>query len=90
MKWGRNDWAEILASTGVAAVIGGYVRYSYQGELLTFSRSLIIGGGMANHFVRALGLTVGRSLLEEAGRPASPLRGHRVGPNSSGFPRHIS
>jgi phosphoglycerate kinase len=26
---------------------------------------LLIGGGMANHFVRALGLPVGRSLLEE-------------------------
>lgn len=26
---------------------------------------LLIGGGMANHFVRALGLSVGRSLLEE-------------------------
>jgi phosphoglycerate kinase len=27
--------------------------------------TLLIGGGMANHFVRALGLSVGRSLLEE-------------------------
>jgi phosphoglycerate kinase len=27
--------------------------------------ALLIGGGMANHFVRALGLPVGRSLLEE-------------------------
>src|SRR5262249_58377081 len=26
---------------------------------------LLIGGGMANHFVRALGLPIGRSLLEE-------------------------
>jgi phosphoglycerate kinase len=27
--------------------------------------ALLIGGGMANHFVRAIGLSVGRSLLEE-------------------------
>jgi ABC-type uncharacterized transport system involved in gliding motility auxiliary subunit len=46
MKWGRNDWAEILASTGVAAIIGGYVRYSYQDELLPFSKGLLIAGGV--------------------------------------------
>lgn len=27
--------------------------------------ALLVGGGMANHFVRAIGLSVGRSLLEE-------------------------
>jgi ABC-type uncharacterized transport system involved in gliding motility auxiliary subunit len=46
MKWARNDWAEFLASTGVAAIVGGYVRYSYQGELLPFSKILMIGGGV--------------------------------------------
>ena len=46
MKWERSDWAEVLASTGAAAIIGGYVRYSYQGELLPFSKGLMIGGGV--------------------------------------------
>lgn len=46
MKWTRNEWAELIASIGVAAIIGGYVRYSYQGELLLFSKILLIGGGV--------------------------------------------
>jgi len=44
-KWTRNEWAELAASLGVAAIIGGYVRYSYQNELLLVSKILLIGGG---------------------------------------------
>jgi ABC-type uncharacterized transport system involved in gliding motility auxiliary subunit len=46
MKWQKNDWAEVLACTGLAAIVGGYVRYSYQGELLSFSKGLMMGGGV--------------------------------------------
>ncbi len=46
MKWTRNEWAEIIGSVGVAAAIGGYVRYSLEGELLLFSKILLIGGGV--------------------------------------------
>lgn len=46
MKWTRNEWAEIIGSMGLAAVIGGYVRYSLQGELLLASKVLLIGGAV--------------------------------------------
>jgi len=45
-KWTRNEWAELSASLGVAAIIGGYVRYSYQNEMLLVSKILLIGGGV--------------------------------------------
>jgi phosphoglycerate kinase len=51
-----------------AAVLGGA---KISGKIDTLralagrADALLIGGGMANHFVRALGLPVGRSLLEE-------------------------
>jgi phosphoglycerate kinase len=51
-----------------AAVLGGA---KISGKIDTLralagrADALLIGGGMANHFVRALGLSVGRSLLEE-------------------------
>jgi len=45
-KWTRNQWAELAASVGAAAIIGGYVRYSYQNELLLVSKILLIGGGV--------------------------------------------
>ncbi len=45
MKWTRNEWAEIIGSLGAAALVGGYVRYSLQGELLLTSKILLIGGG---------------------------------------------
>jgi phosphoglycerate kinase len=51
-----------------AAVLGG-AKISGKIDTLRVLASradiLLIGGGMANHFVRALGLSVGRSLLEE-------------------------
>ncbi len=46
MKWTRNEWAEIIGSMGAAALIGGYVRYSLQGELLLASKILLIGGAV--------------------------------------------
>lgn len=46
MKRSRNEWGELLASVGVVAIIVGYVRYSYQGEMLLPSKILLIGGGV--------------------------------------------
>jgi phosphoglycerate kinase len=55
-----------------AAILGG-AKISGKIEtlraLVRCADALLIGGGMANHFVRALGLSVGRSLLEEASVP---------------------
>ncbi len=46
MKWNRNQWAEMLASIGAALLIGGYLRYAIQSELLVASKTLLIGGGV--------------------------------------------
>jgi ABC-type uncharacterized transport system involved in gliding motility auxiliary subunit len=46
MKWNRNEIAEIIGSIGAAGLIAGYIRYSLQGELLTFSKILLIAGGV--------------------------------------------
>ena len=51
-----------------AAILGGAKISGKIDTLRTLASSadaLLIGGGMANHFVRAIGLNVGRSLLEE-------------------------
>jgi phosphoglycerate kinase len=51
-----------------AAVLGGAKISGKIDTLRALAHSadlLLIGGGMANHFVRALGLSVGKSLLEE-------------------------
>ena len=51
-----------------AAVLGGAKISGKIDTLRALAESadaLLVGGGMANHFVRALGLPVGRSLLEE-------------------------
>jgi phosphoglycerate kinase len=51
-----------------AAVLGGAKISGKIDTLRMLAKSadiLLIGGGMANHFVRALGLSVGKSLLEE-------------------------
>jgi phosphoglycerate kinase len=51
-----------------AAILGGAKISGKIDTLRVLSRRadiLLIGGGLANHFVRALGLSVGRSLLEE-------------------------
>ena len=51
-----------------AAILGGAKISGKIDTLRVLSRRadiLLIGGGMANHFVRALGLSIGKSLLEE-------------------------
>jgi phosphoglycerate kinase len=51
-----------------AAILGGAKISGKIDTLRVLSKRadvLLIGGGMANHFVRALGLSIGRSLLEE-------------------------
>jgi phosphoglycerate kinase len=51
-----------------AAILGGAKISGKIDTLRVLSRradTLLLGGGMANHFVRAIGLPVGRSLLEE-------------------------
>jgi phosphoglycerate kinase len=51
-----------------AAILGGAKISGKIETLRVLARRadvLLVGGGMANHFVRALGLPVGRSLLEE-------------------------
>ena len=51
-----------------AAILGGAKISGKIDALRALARradALLLGGGMANHFVRALGLPVGRSLLEE-------------------------
>ncbi len=55
-----------------AAILGGAKISGKIDTLRTLARSadiLLVGGGMANHFVRALGLPVGRSLLDEESVP---------------------
>jgi phosphoglycerate kinase len=51
-----------------AAILGGAKISGKIDTLRVLSRradTLLVGGGIANHFVRAIGLPVGRSLLEE-------------------------
>jgi phosphoglycerate kinase len=55
-----------------AAILGGAKISGKIETLRALARSadlLLIGGGMANHFVRALGLSVGRSLLDPESVP---------------------
>jgi ABC-type uncharacterized transport system involved in gliding motility auxiliary subunit len=46
MEWTRRQWAEMALVLGIALMIGSYVRYSIQGELLRFSEILLIAGGV--------------------------------------------
>jgi ABC-type uncharacterized transport system involved in gliding motility auxiliary subunit len=46
MKWNRQEWAEIIGMIGAAALIGGYVRYTMQAELLLFTKIILIVGGV--------------------------------------------
>lgn len=51
-----------------AAILGGAKISTKIDPLRALARTadiLLLGGGMANHFVRAIGLSVGKSLLEE-------------------------
>jgi ABC-type uncharacterized transport system involved in gliding motility auxiliary subunit len=44
MKWDRNETARFIGTVAVAMLIAGYLRYSIQGELLPFSKGLLIAG----------------------------------------------
>jgi ABC-type uncharacterized transport system involved in gliding motility auxiliary subunit len=46
MKWDRQETARFIGTLGVAMLIAGYLRYSIQGEFLTFSKGLLIAGGV--------------------------------------------
>lgn len=55
-----------------AAILGGAKISGKIDTLRALARTadvLLVGGGMANHFVRALGLSVGKSLLEQESVP---------------------
>ncbi|MGC1967530.1 MAG: Gldg family protein [Candidatus Acidiferrales bacterium] len=46
MKWDREETARFIGTLGVAMLVAGYLRYSIQGEFLTFSKGLLIAGGV--------------------------------------------
>ncbi|HKS81820.1 MAG TPA: Gldg family protein [Candidatus Acidoferrales bacterium] len=46
MKWNREEWAKTIAILGAAALVGGYLRYTVQGELMKVSEALLIAGGV--------------------------------------------
>jgi len=46
MKWDRGEWARTIGSIGVAMLIASYVRYTFQGSLLTLGKVLLIAGGV--------------------------------------------
>jgi len=46
MKWNREEWAKTIAILGAAALIGGYWRYSIEGQMYLFSKILLIAGGV--------------------------------------------
>jgi ABC-type uncharacterized transport system involved in gliding motility auxiliary subunit len=46
MKWDREETARFIVTIGLAALIAGYVRYSYEGSLLRLSKILLISGGV--------------------------------------------
>src|SRR5580700_12292351 len=52
MKLDRKELARFLWVIAAALLIAGYLRYTIQGELLRFSKILLIGGGVV--FVAAL------------------------------------
>jgi len=46
MKWDRDELARFLGTAGIAMLIAGYLRYSIQGELLTFSKVVLAAGAL--------------------------------------------
>jgi ABC-type uncharacterized transport system involved in gliding motility auxiliary subunit len=46
MKLDRNEIARFIATIAIAMLIASGIRYYIQGELLTFSKILLIGGGV--------------------------------------------
>lgn len=46
MKWNRQEIAGYLSSIGLALLIAGWIRFTYQNELSTFTKGILIGGGV--------------------------------------------
>ena len=46
MKWDREELARFIGTTGIAMLVAGYLRYSIQGELLTFSKVVLAAGAL--------------------------------------------
>jgi ABC-type uncharacterized transport system involved in gliding motility auxiliary subunit len=46
MKWDRAEAGRFSTTLGVALLLAGYIRYSYEGGLLLFSKILLIAGGV--------------------------------------------
>ena len=46
MKWDREESARFIGTTGIAMLVAGYLRYSIQGELLTFSKIVLALGAL--------------------------------------------
>ena len=46
MKLDRNEIARFVATLGIAMLIASFIRYYIQGELLTFSKGLLIAGAV--------------------------------------------
>jgi ABC-type uncharacterized transport system involved in gliding motility auxiliary subunit len=46
MKWDREELARFLGTSGIAMLVAGFLRYSIQGELLTFSKVVLAVGAL--------------------------------------------
>src|SRR6202453_1736588 len=46
MRWDREELARFIGTTGIAMLVAGYLRYSIQGELLTFSKVVLAIGAL--------------------------------------------
>jgi len=46
MNWNRDEIAGYLSSIGVALLIAGWIRYTYQNELSNLTEGILIGGGV--------------------------------------------
>jgi ABC-type uncharacterized transport system involved in gliding motility auxiliary subunit len=75
MKRTLNDWGELAASLGVAALIGGYLRYSYQDQIDTITKGILIGGGVL--------LLVGLALAYQAILKFFSRRSSKLGTNTT-------
>jgi ABC-type uncharacterized transport system involved in gliding motility auxiliary subunit len=70
MKVNRDELARFIATLGFAALISCGIRYSYQGELLLFSKILLAAGGVLVIASVVLGF---RELVEFFSRRSSKL-----------------
>jgi hypothetical protein len=55
MKLSREEIARFIATLGIAMLISSGIRYLIQGEFLTFSKVLLIAGGLALVAALAIG-----------------------------------